>query len=82
MMHHPSAVDPVKDRETVTVIGCGNALGQQIPPFFSGQRMLQELPAGCTPVTDGNESTGLKYGNIQELFDESFSKICSGQKRE
>ena len=53
----PPAVTPGKG-ETVTVIGCGNALGQQIPPFFifPGQRMRQELLAGSTPGTDGTMS--------------------------
>ena len=53
----PPAVTPGKG-ETVTVIGCGNALGQQIPPFFvfPGQRMRQELLAGAIPGTDGTVS--------------------------
>ena len=37
----PPAVTPGKG-ETVTVIGCGNALSQQIPPFF-----LFSLVSGC-----------------------------------
>ncbi|KAJ8301136.1 hypothetical protein KUTeg_020123 [Tegillarca granosa] len=34
-----------------TIIGCGNALGQQIPPYyiFAGNRMREELLSGCLP---------------------------------
>ena len=50
------SVDTPSKGETVTVIGCGNALGQHIPPFFfffffffffswPGQRMRQGLLA-------------------------------------
>ena len=43
---------------TTTVIGCGNALGQAIPPYFvfAGARMRQELLEGCTHGTDGTVS--------------------------
>ncbi|XP_038064724.1 uncharacterized protein LOC119735094 [Patiria miniata] len=43
---------------TVTIIGAGNALGQQVPPYFvfPGQRMRQELLNGCLPGTDGTVS--------------------------
>jgi hypothetical protein len=41
--------------KTVTVIGGGNALGSQIPPFFvfPGQRMLPELMVGKSEGTEG-----------------------------
>ena len=34
--------------KTVTVIGAGNAVGSQVPPFsiFPGQRMMPELMKG------------------------------------
>ena len=40
----------------VTVIGCGNALGYSVPPFFvfPGARMRQELLEGKTPGADGD----------------------------
>ena len=42
-------------RLLVTVIRCGNALGQSVPPFFvfPGARMKPELLEGATPGTDG-----------------------------
>ena len=42
-------------RQTVTVIGCGNALGQSVPPFFifPGSRMRQELLQGGCPGVNG-----------------------------
>ena len=38
-----------------TVIGCGNAAGQQVPPFFvfAGKRMLDGLLDGATPGASG-----------------------------
>ena len=41
--------------KTVTVIGGGNALGSQIPPFFvfPGQRMLPELMVGKSEGAEG-----------------------------
>ncbi|KAH3880622.1 hypothetical protein DPMN_004541 [Dreissena polymorpha] len=40
---------------TTTVIGCGNALGAQIPPYFvfKGERMREELLEGRTPGAEG-----------------------------
>lgn len=45
-------------RVNITVIGCGNALGHQIPPYFifPGQRMNQDLLEGKTPGADGTVS--------------------------
>ncbi|XP_053383877.1 uncharacterized protein LOC128550038 [Mercenaria mercenaria] len=44
--------------KTVTVIGGGNALGQQIPPFFifPGARMQPALMEGAAPEADGTVS--------------------------
>ena len=41
--------------KTVTVIGAGNALGSQIPPYFifPGQRMLPDLMEGKIYGADG-----------------------------
>ena len=43
---------------TVTIIGAGNALGTQIPPYlvFEGARMNQCLIEGCSPGTAGTIS--------------------------
>ena len=54
--------------QTVTVLGCGNAMGTAIPPFFvfPGKRMLPSLLEGSTPGCDGTVSdTG--YSNT-EIF--------------
>ena len=50
----PPAVSKGKSA-TTTVIGCGNAVGMAVPPFFifKGQRMRQEFLSGCTPGTGG-----------------------------
>ena len=78
----PPAVTPGKG-ETVTVIGCGNALGQQIPPFFifPGQRMRQELLAGSTPGTDGTMSpTGWSNMEIfMSYLTNHFPKYAQGR---
>ena len=80
----PPAVTPGKG-ETVTVIGCGNALGQQIPPFFifPGQRMRQELLAGSTPGTDGTMSP--KGWSNMEIFmsylTNHFPKYAQGRSK-
>ena len=53
----PSAVTS-GSRVLVTVLGCGNAIGYQVPPFFifPGARMREELLEGKTPGTDGTVS--------------------------
>ncbi|XP_060588807.1 uncharacterized protein LOC132744202 [Ruditapes philippinarum] len=45
-------------RDNVTVLGCGNAQGQQIPPYFvfPGVRMNSALLEGSTPGADGTVS--------------------------
>ncbi|XP_041369511.1 uncharacterized protein LOC121383505 [Gigantopelta aegis] len=50
----PIEISPERS-STVTMIGCGNALGQQIPPYFifPGARMRQELLEGATIGTNG-----------------------------
>ncbi|XP_045199039.2 uncharacterized protein LOC123553374 [Mercenaria mercenaria] len=55
-----SRVPSIKSsRSSVTkIIGCGNAIGTQIPPYFVfiGQRMSDDLLAGTTPGSDGTMS--------------------------
>ena len=45
-------------RINVTVLGCGNAQGQQLPPYFvfPGIRMNSALLSECTPGADGTVS--------------------------
>ncbi|KAJ8306058.1 hypothetical protein KUTeg_016603 [Tegillarca granosa] len=56
--------------KTVTVIGAGNAIGNQVPPFFvfPGQRMMPELLDGATPGVQGRVS--LSGWSNSEIFDE------------
>ena len=52
--YHPQTVMGERTK-TVTVIGAGNALGSQIPPYFIflGQRMLPDLMEGKIYFADG-----------------------------
>lgn len=62
--HHPpkslgskeeSAQAIVSPRMNITIIGCGNALGTQIPPYyiFPGKRLNAELLADSSPGSSG-----------------------------
>ncbi|KAH3820012.1 hypothetical protein DPMN_121756 [Dreissena polymorpha] len=44
--------------QTITIIGCGNAAGQDVPPFyiFPGQRMKSDLLNGAAPGSNGTVS--------------------------
>ena len=67
---NPQAV--TSPRLTVTVIGCGNALGTQIPPYFvfPGKRFQAEYLEGCTPGCSGTVSqTGSGWSNSQIFID-------------
>ena len=62
----PQAV--TSPRLTVTVIGCGNAIGTQIPPYFvfPGKRCHSDLLEGATPGCNGTVSqTGSGWSNSQ-----------------
>ena len=60
-----------------TIIGCGNAIGTQIPPhfIFKGKRLRSELLQGASPGTQGtvtetgwsNSDVFLKYLNTHFL---------------
>ena len=67
---------------TTTILGCGNALGYQIPPYFvfAGARMRQELLEGCTPGTDGTVSqSGWPNSEIfQTYLQEHFIRFAKG----
>ena len=69
--------------KTITVIGGGNALGHQIPPFFvfPGARMIPELMEGKTPGTDGVMSqSGWSNSEIfSQYMKRHFLKYCQGR---
>ncbi|KAJ8299918.1 hypothetical protein KUTeg_021437 [Tegillarca granosa] len=57
--------------KTVTVIGSGNAIGNQVPPYFifSGQRMVSELLNGASVGVQGTVSeTGWSNTDIFEMY--------------
>lgn len=51
---HPPAVVSQKG-QTTTIIGCGNASGMAVPPFFvfAGKRLIPDLLKGASPGADG-----------------------------
>ncbi|MES9882742.1 MAG: hypothetical protein ABW185_17890 [Sedimenticola sp.] len=55
--HTPSVVTSERSA-TTTILGCGNALGYQIPPFFvfAGARMRTELMEGASVGAQGTVS--------------------------
>ncbi|CAC5405248.1 unnamed protein product [Mytilus coruscus] len=63
--------------DTVTNFGCGNAIGNALPPYFvfPGQRMNDQLLEGSTPGTVGTvsktgcEEVGRKNGNESVVSD-------------
>lgn len=69
--------------KTVTVIGGGNALGHQIPPFFvfPGARMIPELMNGKTPGTAGvMSSSGWSNSEIfAQYMKKHFLTYCQGR---
>ena len=77
----PIEICPEKS-STVTLIGCGNALGNQIPPYFifQGARMREELLHGALPGTGGTVSeSGWSNSEIFELYlKDHFLKYAKG----
>ncbi|XP_053380492.1 uncharacterized protein LOC128548900 [Mercenaria mercenaria] len=71
---------------TITVTGSGNALGQQIPPYFifPGKRMRQELLTGCIPGTAGTVSdSGWSNSEIfMDYLTNHFIKYVQGRDEE
>ena len=65
---------------TVTVLGCGNALGHQTPPFFvfPGVRKRQELMKGASPGADFemSESGWSNSGIFQHYLQDHFLKYA------
>ncbi len=68
---------------TVTVIGCGNALGHHIPPYFvfPGQRLRQELMDGSTPgATASVSDSGWSNSSIfQKYLETHFMRYAQGR---
>ena len=68
--------------KTVTVIGAGNAVGSQVPPFFifPGQRMMPELMNGQTPGAAGTVTTsGWSNAEVfREYLQDHFMKYVQG----
>jgi len=74
----PSAVTSGKGK-TTTVIGCGSAAGQAIPPYFvfAGKRFHQDLLLGTTPGSSGTVSeTGWSNGVVfRDYLENHFLKF-------
>ncbi len=70
--------------QTVTVLGCGNACGMAIPPFFvfPGKRMNQDLMSGATVGAGGTVSeSGWSNREIFKQFLEThFLKFVPGSQ--
>lgn len=69
-----------------TVIGSGNALGTQIPQYFvfQGQRMRQELLAGCSAGANGTVTdSGWSNGQVFETYlNDHFLKYVQGRNKD
>ena len=69
--------------KTVTVIGAGNAVGSQVPPFFifPGQRMMPELMKGQTPEAAGTvTASGWSNAEVfREYLQDHFMKYVQGR---
>ena len=69
--------------KTVTVIGAGNAVGSQVPPFFifPGQRMMPELMKGQTPGAAGTvTASGWSNAEVfREYLQDHFMKYVQGR---
>ena len=69
--------------KTVTVLGAGNALGHQIPPYFvfPGERLTEQLLDGKSVGADGTMSTsGWSNTDIfRKYLKEHFIKYCQGR---
>ena len=73
---------------TVTVIGCGNALVTQIPPYFvfPGKRFQHEFLEGTTPGSNGIVSqTGSGWSNskiFMHYLENHFLKFVQGDSEQ
>ncbi|XP_071795300.1 uncharacterized protein [Asterias amurensis] len=69
--------DTIDESTTTTVIGCGNAVGMAVPPFFifKGPRMRKEFLKGCTTGTAGAASdSGKSSSDTFKRYLDHFSK--------
>ncbi len=60
---------------TTTVIACGNAIGNSLPPYFifKGKRLMPELLKGCLPGTDAAMTdSGWSNGQVLQKYLETF----------
>ncbi|XP_052088188.1 uncharacterized protein LOC127725302 [Mytilus californianus] len=68
--------------DTVTILGCGNAIGNALPPYFvfPGQRMNDQLLEGSTPGTVGTVSkTGWSNSELfMDFLSNHFKKFVPG----
>lgn len=68
--------------KTVTLIGCGNALGQQVPPFFvfPGKQMVDSLLDGASPGAVGVMSdSGWSNSEVFEPYMKTHDEIPARQ---
>ena len=68
--------------DTVTILGCGNAIGNALPPYFvfPGQRMNNQLLEGSTPGTVGTVSkSGWSNSDLfMDFLSNHFKKFVPG----
>ena len=80
--YQPQTVNSERSK-TVTVIGAGNALGSQIPPYFvfPGQRMVADLMAGKTVGADATVTpSGWSNSDVFRTYmKEHFLKFVQGR---
>ena len=84
-LYCPSAVTSGKG-QTVTILGCGSATGQAIPPYFifPGKRMRPELLTGSSPGATGTVSeSGWSNGVIfRDYLENHFLKYVPGRSNQ
>lgn len=79
---HPQAVTSGKS-STITILACGNAIGNSIPPYFvfPGARMGDDLLQGSSPGTEGtvSESGWSNSGIFIDYLKSHFTKYVNVQ---
>ncbi|XP_056023023.1 uncharacterized protein LOC125660656 [Ostrea edulis] len=82
----PAQIVTSERPQTITVLGCGNALGSSIPPYlmFPGKRVLPELFDGDTTGRDGSMSdTGYSNTDIFNSYIKNhFTKYVQSRNPE
>ncbi|CAC5375550.1 unnamed protein product [Mytilus coruscus] len=68
--------------DTVTILGCGNAIGNALPPYFvfPGQRINDQLLEGSTPGTVGTVSKTRRSNSelFMDFLSNHFKKFVPG----